>query len=246
MAVREHNRIAQGLKAINQEWDGEKVFYETRKIVAAQHQHITYNEFLPEILDQSYIDRYGLKLEDKGFYTGYNSSIDPSIASSFAAASFRFGHSQIQDLMSRYGKKYQKKYAPFPTKDYFNPAQMYDVSHGGIDGLIRGLVKDHSQKVDGSFAKAVQQELIRGPGDLSDLAAINIQRGRERGLPGYNTFRSLCGLQKATSFDQFKTEIASAVVDKMADVYKHPDDVDLFVGGLLESHVGEGALGPTF
>ena len=97
-----------------------------------------------------------------------------------------------------------------------------------------------------SFAKAVQQELIRGPGDHSDLAAINIQRGRERGLPGYNTFRSLCGLQKATSFDQFKTEIASAVVDKMADVYKHPDDVDLFVGGLLESHVGEGALGPTF
>ena len=65
-------------------------------------------------------------------------------------------------------------------------------------------------------------------------------------MPGYNTFRSLCGLQKATSFDQFKTEIPSATVDKMATIYTHPDDVDLFVGGILESHVGAGALGPTF
>ena len=97
-----------------------------------------------------------------------------------------------------------------------------------------------------SFAKAVQQKLIRGPNDVSDLAAINIQRGRERGLPGYNTFRTLCGLQKATSFDQFKTEIRSAVVRKMAGIYKHPDDVDLYVGGILEKHVGAGALGPTF
>ena len=32
----------------------------------------------------------------------------------------------------------------------------------------------------------------------------------------------------------------------MADIYKHPDDVDLFVGGILEKHVGAGTLGPTF
>ena len=92
----------------------------------------------------------------------------------------------------------------------------------------------------------MQEKLIRGPGDVSDLAAINIQRGRERGLPGYNIFRSFCGLQKATSFDQFKGEIPSADVEKMAQIYQNPDDVDLFVGGLLENHEGTGALGPTF
>ena len=32
----------------------------------------------------------------------------------------------------------------------------------------------------------------------------------------------------------------------MADIYKHPDDVDLFVGGILEKHVGAATLGPTF
>lgn len=55
LAVREHNRIAKELKLINQEWNEEKLFYETRKIVAALHQHITYNEYLPEILDENIV-----------------------------------------------------------------------------------------------------------------------------------------------------------------------------------------------
>ena len=55
ITVREHNRIAGELKAVNQQWDGETIFQETRKIVLAMHQHITYNEYLSEILDQSYV-----------------------------------------------------------------------------------------------------------------------------------------------------------------------------------------------
>ena len=96
------------------------------------------------------------------------------------------------------------------------------------------------------FAKAVQENLKRFQGDVSDLAAINIQRGREHGLPGYNTFRKICGLRKATTFKEFEDHISAKSVAKLSKLYSHPDDVDLFVGGVLERPLTDGALGPTF
>ena len=53
--VREHNRIATNLKLLRPFADDETLFQEARKIVIAELQHITYNEWLPVLFDESLV-----------------------------------------------------------------------------------------------------------------------------------------------------------------------------------------------
>ncbi|XP_017785026.1 PREDICTED: uncharacterized protein LOC108568445 [Nicrophorus vespilloides] len=72
--LREHNRIAINLAQLNRHWPDENLFLESKRIVAAEIQHITYNEFLPTILDDNTIAESHLQLKYHGYYSDYSSS----------------------------------------------------------------------------------------------------------------------------------------------------------------------------
>ena len=66
-----------------------------------------------------------------------------------------------------------------------------------------------------------------------DLVSLNIQRGRDHGLPDYNTARKALGLKYYDSFDDFDTD--SNTKQKLKDLYNDINNVDLFVGGLVDN-----------
>ena len=70
-----------------------------------------------------------------------------------------------------------------------------------------------------------------------DLVALNIQRGRDHGLPGYNAFRELCGLGRVTDFDLLADTIPHKIVERLQMIYRDVDDIDLFIGGIVETSV---------
>ena len=94
------------------------------------------------------------------------------------------------------------------------------------------------------FSSSVQENLSRGEGDLSDLIAINIQRGRERGVAPFLIYRNLvrvCNLTRVTSFEELETVAGflAADVDNLRRVYRSVWDIDLFTGGAFQIQLVE-------
>lgn len=93
--LREHNRVAGELKRLNPRWNDEILFQEARRIIAAEVQHITYNEWLPIVLGPTVMKHFNILPKSFGFTKDYNPRINPNILNEFATAAYRF-HSLIQ------------------------------------------------------------------------------------------------------------------------------------------------------
>lgn len=90
-----------------------------------------------------------LNLKKKGFYVRYNNSIDPSIANSFATATFRFGHTLIPALMKFITKNSSDaEYIQF-HKMLFNPFRLY--RKDGLDGSLLGAMNTTIEASDTYF-----------------------------------------------------------------------------------------------
>ena len=235
--MREHNRIAEQLSTINPTWDGQRLFQEARQIVGAEMQKIAYKDYLPHILG----DLYDQLIPE---YSGYDINVYPNTINAYDAAAFRFGHSMIQSYLSRLGEGY----VPIPegalniVSAFFAPQQF--VEGGGTDPILRGLLTEPVGLVDEFLNHFITNKLfaanITSPG--LDLASLNIQRGRDHGLPPYFTWK-MWALQECGNESAFTHELTKI---HLLNTYGSLDTVDLFVGGLAERPLGGGLVGATF
>ncbi|VDK53358.1 unnamed protein product [Gongylonema pulchrum] len=139
--LREHNRIATKFLEINPHWDGETIYQETRKLIGAMLQVITYEHWLPKVLGP---DGYA---ELIGPYPGYNPELNPTLANSFSAAAFRFGHTIVNPILYRLDKDFEPIKEVEQNKAFTGHIPLHEaffaperlLSEGGIDPLLRGL-----------------------------------------------------------------------------------------------------------
>ncbi|XP_068223713.1 peroxidase-like isoform X1 [Palaemon carinicauda] len=242
---REHNRVAQILKTLNSMWDDEKLFQEARRIVIAELQQVTYNEFLPSVLGPIVMNSLDLNVKTDGsFTTDYDTRLDASISNVFATAAFRFGHSLVADIIlkiNRYGVPSTEELSSL----FFYPFSLYD--QDTVGNLARGATSQPSGNVDTYFSKEIAGNLFKGslPFGL-DLVALNLQRGRDHGIRGYTEWRTHCRLDPINSFSDLSSVMKDDAIEGFRSIYRSVHDIDLFVGGLAERPVFGGLLGPTF
>lgn len=246
--LREHNRLYDALQSLNPHWDNEKTFETARKILVAEMQHLTYNEFLPRLLSWNAVNLYGLKLLPQGYYKEYNPNCNPGILNEFGAAAYRIGHSLLRPHIPRMGRNYQVVDPPILLRDGFFKVDMM-MEPGMMDEIARGLVSTPMETLDQFITGEVTNHLFEDkkiPFSGIDLIALNIQRARDHGIPSYNNYRALCNLKRATTFDDLSREIPPEVIARFKRVYASVDDIDLFPGGMSERPLQGGLVGPTF
>ena len=105
---------------------------------------------------------------------------------------------------------------------FFSPYRLLE--EGGVDPLLRGMFAKSAKKrmTKEIMNSELTEKLFSLSSIASDLAALNIQRGRDHGLPFYNEYRRFCNLTHARSFRDFRTEITDEdVLRKLEAVYNH-------------------------
>ncbi|KAJ3213002.1 Dual oxidase 1 [Entophlyctis luteolus] len=116
------------------------------------------------------------------------------------------------------------------------------VEEYGIGEIIMGMASQVGEREDNIIVEDLRQ-FVFGPLELSrrDLMAINIQRGRDHGLPDYNSARYYMGLEKKTDFNDITGDwdTHKSIAGNLSLLYGGDiNNIDVWVGGLLETTAG--------
>ena len=232
--VRKHNYWAESYAELNPQAMDEEIYQFARMIVGAEIQAITYQEFLPVLLGRDALPSY----------RGYRNDVRADISNSFGAAAFRIGHSLLSSALLRIdsnGDEIEAGHLSLAAS-FFDPSL---IEEDGIEVILRGLASQQCQELDAHLINEVRNFLFGPPGAGGfDLASLNIQRGRDHGIPGFNEARRGLGLRPL----RFMSDLTDSPedVENLQSVYDHPDQLDLWVGALCEKDLPGSMVGETY
>lgn len=235
-----HNVVAKRIRNRHPDWSEEDVFQGARRFVIATLQNIIVYEYLPAFI--------GEELPD---YEGYQSDLHPGISHAFQSAAFRFGHSLIppglyrRDSQCNYRKTEMGHMALRLCSTWWDANEI--LSNYDFEELLMGMSSQLAEREDSLLCSDVRDKLF-GPMEFTrrDLGALNIMRGRDNGLPDYNTARSFYKLAKIEKWEDINPELFKnrpELLTNLVSVYNNDiNNVDVYVGGMLESFGRPGEL----
>ncbi|KAJ3318991.1 hypothetical protein HDU76_000668 [Blyttiomyces sp. JEL0837] len=230
---REHQRRARLLAQRHPDWNDEMIYQRARRWMIAIIQKVTLYFYVPNLIGQQVPP-----------YKGYDPTINPAIDLFFANVAFRYGHSAINSIVTRiddYGQEIPEGHVVF--RDFFYQNNCNEIMAYGIEPILRGFATQHDQVVDTKFVDDIRNYLPLNPGFHYDLAAIGVQRGRELGIPDYNTCRLAFNMTPARTWSDVTSD--PTIQSLLAQTYTSIDDSDPYVVAFAEDHVDANSmLGP--
>ena len=166
-------------------WDGERLFQSAKFPTEMQYQHLVFEEFARKV--QPFVN----------VFNDYNGQLDPAIMAEFAHTVYRFGHSMLTETVDRFDTNFNSIGTGGVAGDqiglieaFLNPVEY---TNSGVDAdaaagaIARGMTRQYGNEIDEFVTEALRNNLVGLP---LDLAAINIARGRETGVPSLNEARA--------------------------------------------------------
>ena len=162
-------------------WDGERLFQAARFSTEMVYQHLVFEEFVRAVAPQ--ID---------AFVFSHSVEIDGRIFEEFAQVVYRFGHSMLNENVEMLGLNAQGAATPSELgliEAFLNPIAFDNAgvdAHAASGAILRGMTQQAGNEIDEFVTSALRNNLVGLP---LDLAAVNITRARETGIPSLNEAR---------------------------------------------------------
>ncbi|HET6720662.1 MAG TPA: peroxidase family protein, partial [Rhodocyclaceae bacterium] len=223
----EHNRLVEHVKDVilasgdptfiakwqlpDGSWDGERLFQAAKFGTEMQYQHLVFEEFARTI--QPNVDAF----------IDFDDTIDPAIVAEFAHTVYRFGHSMLTETIDRLDPNYVSSEIGL-IEAFLNPlafAASGPTAEQAAGAIIRGVTRQVGNEIDEFVTDALRDNLVGLP---LDLAAINLARGRDTGIPSLNAARRT--FYEGTGDSQLKPYTSWA---DFVQHMKHPESLINFI-----------------
>ncbi|MBB19838.1 MAG: hypothetical protein CMP20_10315 [Rickettsiales bacterium] len=231
--IREHNHQARRISL--QSSTPDETFERARRIVMAEFQHVVYDEWLVALIGRERVN--ALKAVSQHEADG-----DKQVSVLFGTL-FRF-HSLVSNETAADLEQFGLKGL---GSAFFKPGVVRKAK-GNLAPFVRSIYTTIARKNDPMMVPDLRNFLFAGQPERGpighDLAALNGQRGRDQGVPGYNAAREALGLERKETFEDVVGG-PGPLAEAFKSVYDSPDECDLWFCAVSEPLVSGSSLGET-